>query len=211
MKKANKKSFLKSCSLLFILIALCFSLAPAPSWAGEPLQILKTYSQKVIDILQDPQYADQKITENQLDKLRKLGRKIFSFEQLSMRTLGRNWPKLSKKQQEEFVDLFPKLLEKNYLGKIHEYKQESVEFTQETIFSSRKAEVKSLIKTQSKQVPVDYRLVKINGEWKIYDVLVEGVSLVQNYRSQFSEILMNNSPQEMLQILREKVNTEDKG
>lgn len=206
MSKINKKSIPGVCCWLLVLTAFWHLCTASVGFAGEPLQTLKTYSEKVMHILQATQDKDQEITEKQLDKLRDLGREIFSFEQISMRTLGRNWPELNKEQQTEFVKLFPQLLEKNYLGKIHEYEQESVEFTRETIFSARKAEVKSLIQTKSKEIPVDYRLVKLDEGWKVYDVVVEGVSLVRNYRSQFSEILTDNSPQEMLEILRKKTN-----
>lgn len=206
MNKIYLMNLSKSCFTVFLLAAFCVLSATSLGFAAEPIQILEDYSEKVIDILKDSEEEDQEITKEQLDQLKDLGMEIFSFEQISMRTLGRNWPKLNKEQQSEFVELFPRLLEKNYLSKINEYRQESVEFTKETIFSKRKAEVKSKIKTKSKEIPVDYRLVKVDKEWKIYDVIVEGISLVKNYRSQFSEILADNSPKKMLEILRKKIN-----
>jgi phospholipid transport system substrate-binding protein len=111
------------------------------------------------------------------------------------------------------VDLFQKLLQQNYFGKIEKYIQEikkqtadSVVIKDEIVFSERKAEVKTIINYQDKAVPVSYRLVSYPEKgWKVYDVYVEGVSLIQNYRSQFKDLMLRNSPGEMLQILRDKI------
>jgi phospholipid transport system substrate-binding protein len=97
------------------------------------------------------------------------------------------------------------VLEKAYIDKILSYTDEKVVFDKETMLAENQAEVQTRIVTSSKEIPISYRVILKDGTWKVYDVIVEGVSLVQNYRTQFSDILAKNSPKELLEILRKKV------
>jgi len=131
---------------------------------------------------------------------------IFDYTELSRRALSRNWRKLNKEQQEEFTKLFSKLLGNIYMSRILKYSDEKVIYSQEKMLSEDKAEVETNIVTASKEIPITYRLILINGEWRVYDVVIEGISLVANYRSQFRQILADNSPQALLDMLKKKVN-----
>ncbi len=93
-----------------------------------------------------------------------------------------------------------------YLDRILEYSDEKVVFTKETMLSKKKTEVQSKIITKSKEIPISYRMVLRSGEWKVYDVIIEGISMVKNYRSQFRQLLAKGSPADVLKTLREKVN-----
>ena len=118
--------------------------------------------------------------------------------------MGQQWKQFSPDQQEEFTRLFGKLLGGVYIDRIIAYKDEKVVFGKVTNLSDKTAEVQSEVVRSSKSIPIHYRMISENGEWKVYDVVIEGVSLVQNYRSQFREILTNKPPEHLLKMLREK-------
>ena len=129
---------------------------------------------------------------------------VFDYTELSKRTLAQHWKQFSPDQQEEFTRLFGKLLGGVYMDRIIAYKDEKVVFGKVTNLSDKTAEVQSEVVQSSKSIPIHYRMISENGEWRVYDVVIEGVSLVQNYRSQFREILTNKSPEDLLKMLREK-------
>jgi phospholipid transport system substrate-binding protein len=120
-------------------------------------------------------------------------------------TLGRNWLKLDDGQRSEFVDLYRRLLEKNYMRQLLAYTDEKVVFDRQTMLSDTKAEVDSNVVSSDKKIPITYRLIRRDGDWKVYDLVIEGISMVSNYRTQFNEILSRQTPSEMLAILRKKV------
>jgi phospholipid transport system substrate-binding protein len=124
-------------------------------------------------------------------------------------TLGPNWRKLDNSQQGEFVELYRQLLQGVYLRQLLTYTDEKIVFVRETMLTDTKAEVVSTLISSSKQIPINYRLVFRNGEWRVYDLVIEGVSLVSNYRNQFNDLLNKQSPADMLMTLRKKV-TEEK-
>lgn len=103
------------------------------------------------------------------------------------------------------MKLFEQVLEKSYADKILDYTNEKVEFTKDEMKSDTQAEVQTKIITASKQIPIFYRMILKDGKWKVYDVVVENVSLVQNYRTQFNDILSKNTPEQLLEMLRKKV------
>ena len=121
-------------------------------------------------------------------------------------SLGNNWNKLTEAQRQEFVALFQQVLEKAYADKILAYTDEKITFDREVAISKTRVEVQTRVVTKSKEVPINYRVVQeSDGTWKVYDVVVENVSLVMNYRSQFNDILSKNKPEQLLETLRKKV------
>jgi phospholipid transport system substrate-binding protein len=130
---------------------------------------------------------------------------VFDWQELSRRTLGREWKKFSPDQQKEFVSLFEKLLQDIYADRVLAYTSEKIEFGKETELKKGRVEVESYIITKDgTKVPLFYRLTDKSGQWRVYDVIIEGVSMVKNYRGQFREILSNKTPEDLLQTLREK-------
>ncbi|MCF8109327.1 MAG: ABC transporter substrate-binding protein [Desulfohalobiaceae bacterium] len=200
---------------MMCMAGLIWCLLPSGAVAGEaPAERIDTYIDKVLQVFQgaDSCTGDCDVKSELRKRLSGLSTEIFDFRIMSMMSLGRHWKKLSGSQQDTFIDLYRQLLEANYFEKIvkhfqkiQEYSKEKVEILDETLFSSRKAEVESVIRHDGETIPVDYRLVLQDEQWKIYDVLVEGVSLIGNYRKQFDEILFEKSPEAMLEALREKV------
>ena len=138
-------------------------------------------------------------------KLEAMYKQMFDEVELSMRSLGGNWKKLSPAQQQEFIQLYRQILEKAYIDQILSYTNEKIGYSKENMLSNNKAEVQTKVITSSKEIPIFYRVILKDGTWKVYDVVVENVSLVQNYRSQFNSILAKNTPDQLLEILRKKV------
>jgi phospholipid transport system substrate-binding protein len=160
---------------------------------------------RVLDVLRDPKMKGPSAKAAKAEKLRVIYKDMFDEMEFSRRTLQRNWNKFTPDQRKEFVNLFEQVLEKAYLDKILEYSNEKVVFHKETMASDDKAEIQSKIVTSSKEIPIYYRMILKNGKWKVYDVVVENVSLVQNYRTQFSDILAGGTPEKLLETLRQKV------
>ena len=124
---------------------------------------------------------------------------------MSRRTLGRDWAKFNPAQQQEFVKLFSDLLEKTYADRLLAYYNEKVVFDKENMLNEGQAEVFSTVLTaDGKKIPLDYRLSLRDGQWRVYDVIIEGISLVRNYRDQFRDILAKNPPEQVLKVLRDK-------
>jgi len=178
---------------------------PVNAIAGAPLESIQGQVNKVLDVLRDPALKAESAKEAKEEKIWAIADDIFDYTELSKRTLSRNWKKLNANQQKEFIDLFSKLLGGLYMDKIMAYTDEKVVFEKESMLSENRAEVQSKVITSSAEIPIHYRLIMKNDEWKVYDVIIEGVSLIKNYRSQFRDILSKKSPEDLLEILRKKV------
>ncbi len=182
-----------------------FFLSTLPVYAGVPLDTIQTNVNKVLDVLRDPKLKGESAKKIKKEKLEVIYEQMFDEVELSMRTLGGNWTKLNPAQQKEFVQLYRQILEKAYIDKILSYTDEKIAFSKENMLSNNQAEVQTKVITSSKEIPIFYRVILKDGTWKVYDVVVENVSLVQNYRSQFNSILGKNTPDQLLEILRKKV------
>jgi len=131
--------------------------------------------------------------------------RLFDFVELSKRTLGLNWNRFTPDQRKVFVQLYQSLLEETYVDRITSYSNERLNFSKEVPLSDSTAEVRTTVLAKGEEVAINYRLIRKDGEWRVYDVVVEGVSLISNYRSQFREILGNGSPQTLIDSLEKKV------
>ena len=139
-----------------------------------------------------------------LQRLKKLADSRFDYGEMTKRSLGAHWNKMSEGEQTEFVDLFTKLLTATYADKIGSYSGEQVKYLEERLEGDDYAEVRTKMVGKT-TIPLDYRLLKKQGEWRAYDVIIDGVSLVQNYRRQFTSIMQSSSYDHLVQTLREKV------
>ncbi|UCE53178.1 MAG: ABC transporter substrate-binding protein [Desulfobacterales bacterium] len=185
--------------LLLILIAL-----PLNLYAGSPTDAVKGEVDKIISKLRDPAFK-QKSKEEKIAGIREIINQIFDWNELSKRTLGRNWKKFNDAQKKEFTDLFSSLLEGVYADRLLAYSDEKVIFDKETELRKGQFEVQSYIATSDgKKIPLYYRMIEKQGKWRVYDVVIEGVSMVKNYRSQFREILSKKQPEDLLKTLRDK-------
>lgn len=191
---------------LLALTLLLGLLAPAPSLAGPALDRTKTAVEKVLLILRDPAYKDPAAKDGQRKLLRGAIDEVFDWTALARRAAALEWKSMNPDQRREFTDLFSKILEKSYMDKIQGYSNEIVRYDKEVALDTDKADVETSIVTASKDIPIAYRLYDTGaGAWMVYDVFVEGVSLVKNYRTQFKDILAKNSVEELLDQMRKKV------
>ncbi len=189
---------------LFVFAVSVF-LPAASSLASSVQDQLQGSINKIIEILKDPALKGETSTQKRRETLRKAIHERFSFEKMSQLSLARHWKDRSDAEKKEFVGLFGKLLEETYLSKIEGYSNEKVEYLKENI-TDKKAQVNTRIITEKIEIPIDYRLYQEkDGSWMIYDLVIEGVSLVANYRSQFDEILQRDNYQKLLEELKKKV------
>jgi len=193
--------------LFAILSILIIFVLSVPVYAGVPMTAAETAVKRVLDVLRDPQLKSPAAKEIKKEKLRVIYKDMFDEIEFSRRTLTRNWNKFNPAQRAEFVQLFEQVLEKSYIDKILDYSNEKVDFYKENMISESQAEIQTRIITPSKEIPIFYRMIRKDGKWKAYDVVVENVSLVLNYRAQFRDILSDGTPEQLLEILRKKVKT----
>ena len=193
-------------SLVVLIVALAaLKLSPVSAFAApSPLETIKPQVDRALEVLRDPALKADSAKAAKEKKIWEILDNVFDYTELSKRTLAQNWKRLSPDQQKEFISLFGKLLGTVYMDRIIAYKDEKVVFGKVTQISDKTAEVQSEVTRSSKSIPIHYRMILQNGEWKVYDVVIEGVSLVQNYRTQFREILTNKTPEDLLKTLREK-------
>ena len=173
--------------------------------AGEPLQLVRTSVDKAIQILKDPNLHSQDKKRERVDRLREALQSIFDYEEMAKRALGTHWRRRTPAEQEEFVKLFRNFLERIYSDKIDLYGGEKVRFGREVIDQGF-AEVEStIIRPNGEELAVVYKLRQRDGQWKVYDAVVENISIVNNYRSQFDRVISSASYQELVKRLQEKV------
>ena len=187
-----------------ITLILCL-IFPVSAFAGIPLETVKGHVDKVLDVLHDPSLKAESAKKVKKDKIRAVAEKMFDFTELSKRTLAQNWSKLSPEQQKEFIELYTSLLEDAYVDKIMAYTNEKIAFSNEVALTEKTVEVRSTVLRAKGDVPIAYRVIVKDGSWRVYDVVIEGVSLINNYRSQFREILINKPPESLLETLRKRV------
>lgn len=174
---------------------------------GTPTEYIKQNADAVIAILTDPALASPEGKTEKIARIAKLTDTFFDKEELSKRALGQYWRLLSDQQRLEFQDLFLAIIKSVYLKKIDAYNNESVTYNQELLKSETLAEVHTNLVSTNLNANIIYLLIKNNAQqWKVYDVVIENVSLVKNYRTQFQNILQTNTPEQLLTIMREKAN-----
>ena len=184
-----------------IVLALIVSFA-VRAHAGAPTETLKQTVDQVVKILSDPALRDKH--EARRAQVRKVAEGVFDYPDTARRSLGPHWNGRTPEQQQEFVKLFADILDRSYISKIDLYEGERVQYTGETI-DGNEATVKTMIAArQGSDIPVDYRMHLKNGRWLVYDVIIEGVSLVSNYRTQFNKIIQTESYDALVQRLRAK-------
>lgn len=187
-----------------LLISFCIVLGSSYSWAKTPMETIREGTEEVLSILKNPQLKGPEHTEIRRQKIWDIISHYFDFKEMAKRSLGRHWRKLTEEQREEFVDLFSYLLQHSYIGKIDKYTNEKVVYDKE-IIQGKYATVKTTILSKNDvQIPVNYRLKKKGDKWMVYDVSVEGVSLVNNYRAQFNSVIVSKSYEALVERLKKK-------
>jgi len=192
--------------LATFILGLCGGSIPSAQ-AGEPLEAVRSVIDKAVQILKDPRLQAKDKKTERIDRLREVLTPIFDYEEMSKRALGAHWRRRTPAEQEEFVVLFRDFLERAYSDKIDLYGGEKVLFGRETIDADFAQVETTIISPKGEEIAVVYKLRRGNDNWKVYDAVVENISLINNYRSQFDRVISSASYQELIKRLREKVDS----
>jgi phospholipid transport system substrate-binding protein len=172
--------------------------------AGEPTEAIRGAVNQGVEILKNAKLDSQKNRAQIIDRLRQIVYPLFDFNEMAMRSLGQNWRPLNPQQRKEFVSLFTALLEKTYADQIDLYDGQKVVYTGESV-DNEYAQVDSRIFDKNGQTySVVYKLHRVDGKWRIYDVVAENISLVNNYRAQFNRVIAKSSFEELLKSMKQK-------
>jgi len=184
-----------------LMVSVCFA-------DSEIKSQLKGTIDKVIKIVKDEALKNDH--QARRAALRKTIDERFNYRQMVMRSLAKNWDARSDQERREFIALFKSLLENSYANKLEAYRDEKINYLDE-IIKGKYALVKTEVVRRSSTIGVDYKLIQKNGNWKVYDFVIEGVSMIRNYRSQFTKIIRNDSYEVLVQKLTDKINEIEQG
>jgi len=185
---------------------LCVS-SPGTAPAGEPQDKVRETVNAVLAVLQDKSLQGPDNTARRREKMRQAVLQRFGFAEMAQRALGQHWQKRTPAEKKEFIELFGELLERSYINKIESYTgEQTVQYTKETIDKDGYASVRTaVVNKRDLNVEVEYRLLQRGGDWQVYDVVIEGVSLVNNYRTQFHNIISQESYEALVKKLKLKL------
>ena len=178
---------------------------PLNAIAGEPTDQVKQTVDAVIQILNNKELKKPSKVEERRAKIRETVEKRFDFEEMAKRSLALHWKDRTPQEKKEFTSLFSDLLEDTYIRKIERYEDEKVVYTDEKIDGPYATVRTRIVTTKEIEIPVDYKIFKQGQKWEVYDIIVEGVSLVNNYRTQFNQIIRSGSYEELVNKLKKKV------
>ena len=185
------------------VLAIVMAFGPSVE-AGIPTDQLKGATDRVLKLVQDPELNKPEKADERRKQIRAVANEIFDWQETGKRALARHWQARTPAQREEFSALFADLVERSYVGKIEAYSGERILYVSETLDGDQ-ATVKTKLATKSNtEIPIDYRMQKEGDRWRAYDVLIEGVSLVGNYRTQFNRIIQQSGYDELVKKLKTK-------
>lgn len=202
--RARRRLHVKHAAVMFlgwVVVSLAFLTG---AWGGgTPTGAVKETVDQVFVVLRDQALKDPGREMERRAKLEEIIGRRFDYAEMAKRTLASQWKGLSPEQQQEFVALFQQFLANSYVGNVDGYSEEEVEYLKERE-KGEFAEVQTKVVSPKVQIPLDYRLLQKDGEWRVYDVVIDGVSLMKNYRGQFSRIINSSSFEALLEKLRSK-------
>jgi len=187
------------------LFVSLFFLIPSVVMAGEATDRIKAISDKIFFIISDQTLQTPEMKEKKEQMIMDAVDGAFNWEEFSRRALSKHWSKRTDSEKKEFIPLFKQLIKRTYMEKSGQYSGGKVEFLEEKTDGEYGVVKSQLVSSNGTQTPVDYRLMKKDGAWWVYDVYIEGVSLVSNYRSQFNDILIKSSFDDLVKRLKEKI------
>ena len=193
----------------FVVLALVLALAVTlltDRWAvaGVPTDQLKAQIDRVIKALEDPELKKEGRAKDRRAAVRKNANDIFDFSETARRSLGRHWQGRTPAERDEFVQLFSDLLERSYISKIETYGGEKILYNSDSVEGDQAKVQTKLVAKGGSEIPIEYRMHKAGDRWLVYDVVIEGVSLVANYRTQFNKIIQTSSFKELMNKMKNK-------
>jgi phospholipid transport system substrate-binding protein len=186
--------------IIFLILGIT-----VPGLAGEPTEKIKKTTDRILSLVANPALKDPSRAKERKKLIRSAVDEQFDWEEMARRSLGRHWDQRTNEEKKEFVRLFADLLDRTYMSKVEGYSGEKVRYEGETIDGNYASVKVKIVTQQNKDIPVEYRLKKEKNDWFVYDVSIEGVSLVNNYRTQFNSIIVQSSYENLVKKLREKV------
>jgi phospholipid transport system substrate-binding protein len=188
---------------LVVVLAL---VAGREAGAGAPTDQLRTQIERVLKTVEDPELKKPGKTTERREAVRRIAAETFDFTEMSKRALARHWQARTPAEREEFVKLFTDLLERAYVSRIESFGGEQIAYNGDTIEGDAALVRTKIITKQGTDIPVDYRMLKRNDRWLAYDVVIEGVGLINNYRTQFNKIIQTSSYQALVDRMKNKQN-----
>jgi phospholipid transport system substrate-binding protein len=189
-----------------VAVALVVGLVVGPrAWAGAPTDLLRVQIDRVVKTLDEPDLKKEGKSRERRAAVRRIAEDIFDFAETAKRSLGRHWQTRNPAERKEFVDLFANLLERSYLSKIELYSGERIAYLGDTVEGDQATVRTRIVTKHGTEVPVDYKMYRHGGDrWLVYDVIIEGVSLIANYRTQFNKIIQTSSYEELVRKMKTK-------
>ncbi len=182
----------RATALVIVAMLAVAMAAGRDAWAGAPTEQLRTQIERAIKVLEDPELAKESRMSERRAAIRRIANEIFDFTETTRRSLGPHWQARTPQEREEITRLFADLLERTYIGKIEMYSGEKIQFIGDSVDGDQANVRTRLVTRQGTEVPVDYRMHRVGDRWLSYDVVIEGVSLVANYRAQFNKIIQTS-------------------
>jgi phospholipid transport system substrate-binding protein len=195
-------------SIVFVILMAGISLVCSPlrAAAGEPTDQVRETVDAVVKILNDKELKKTEKEKERRARIRQTIVKRFDFEEMAKRSLAAHWKDRTPAEQKEFVALYSDLLENSYVRKIERYENEKVVYYDERLDGDYALVKTKIVDKNGLTIPVEYRILKKESRWEVYDIVIEGVSLVNNYRTQFTQIIRSSSYNDLVKRLREKAN-----
>jgi phospholipid transport system substrate-binding protein len=191
-------------TLMTMTAALLLGLTASVAAALTPTETVKSRVDEALQSLSQTTNPGAEASERRRADIRRAADTLFDFPDMSRRALGRHWTDRTPAEREEFTRLFTDLIARTYIGKIDRYAGESIAYVGERVDGDEASVRSQVVTAKGSQIPVEYRLHRANDVWSVYDVLIENVSLVSTYRSQFDRIINAESFANLLRRLREK-------
>lgn len=189
-------------TLASITVGLLAILAAGPAGAGTPTDQLRGSIDRVLKTLDDPALKGEAKVDERRTAVRQIANDIFDFPEMARRSLARHWQGLGAPERQEFVALFSDLLERSYVSRIESYGGERIAYVTERLDGDTATVTTRIVTRSGTEVPVDYRMLKRGDRWRVFDVNIEGVSLINNYRTQFNRIIQTSSYADLVKRMR---------
>jgi phospholipid transport system substrate-binding protein len=183
-------------------VAAGIAVAAATAWAGPATDQVRSAVDRVLKVVSDPELKKPQNADRRRGQIREVARQLFDFEEMSKRAMARHWAPLKPEQKKRFTELFSELLENSYVSKIESYGGEKIAYLPEQVDGDITIVKSKLVTQKGTEIPIDYRLEKDGDRLEVYDVVIEGVSLVANYRTQFNKIIQTSSFQDLVKKMK---------
>ena len=190
---------------LAVLFTVAFSTA---AFAGTPTDAVKAAVDRVISVLNNPKLKGPAHEKERRAQIRQAVFEVWDFREMAKRSLAQYWRERTEAQKKEFTDLFSDLLERSYINRIESYSGEKIIWDKEIVDPPYATVDSHFLTKRREEIPVDYKLLDENGKWKVYDMVIENVSLVNNYRTQFNKIIRQSSYDDLVKKMKNKQESE---